>query len=226
MFSICFIFGVFISLQARSIKDDTVFYNQETIKEMKTQLKKEEKELEALIEYKDRMNSELSEIALVKEGEAEEILQKSYDLSKKISQNDRFYGSGIEVFIRDSNQDISSSQNPNDFIVHDQDILMIINDLKIAGAEIISINNQVVKNFTEIKCSGATITVNKKTFGQPFVIRAIGDSEVLDAAIKSKEAYSYMISSLYGIQINSEKKDEIVIDGENIVRNNIYLEEA
>lgn len=213
LFLICFILGILVTLQIKNQKDNTILYNGETIREMKYQLEREKKDLEILEEYKQRKKSELDsfEIASSKES-IEELLYSQLKYSRMISQRAVFMGEGLEINLSDSERHILPNQNPNDFIIHDQDVLRIVNDLKSAGAEVISINNQVVRNTTEIKCSGATITINGKTFAQPFIVRAIGDKELLEAAIKSKESYAYMIENIYGIRVIAQKKEKIIID--------------
>ena len=120
-------------------------------------------------------------------------------------------GKGVIIEIRDSDKLVKPGENPNDFLVHDQDLLRIINDLKISGAEAISINGQRYMSFSEIKCSGPTVTINGKTYGQPFVIKAIGDPANLEAAIKSIDSYSYMLNSIYGIKIDVRTSESVVI---------------
>lgn len=221
-----FVIGVALMLQFRSLKDSTVFYSRETIRELELELALEESEAQKQDDYLLRKQEELLELSRAKdEKNLQAILEKQHLLMRASAGRTNFEGTGIKIEIRDSDIDILPGQNPNDYIVHDQDVLRMVNDLKTAGAEVISINNQIYTLGTEIKCSGPTITINGKTFGQPFVIRAIGDPETLEAAIKSKESYSYMISSLFGIKINTSKEDSIFIHG-SMRQDLTYLEEA
>ncbi len=121
-------------------------------------------------------------------------------------------GNGIVVSIEDSNKDIKEGENPNDFIVHDIDMLRIINDLKKAGAKAISINNERLYTNTSIQCNGPTIKVNNKTFGQPFIIKAVGNQESLKASIISPNSYSDLLKSAYGIKIELEENEDLIIN--------------
>lgn len=58
-------------------------------------------------------------------------------------------------------------------------ILELINELKNAGAEAISINEQRIISTTSIICGGNTISINGEKIGSPFVIKAIGSPEAL-----------------------------------------------
>lgn len=224
---ISFLVGFVLILQIKSMKNRTVFYNIETIRELELQLSIENNELVGLNEYITRKTAEFEELKNAKfEENFKELLKKQNLYTKALAGKAGFIGKGIKVEIRDSDKEILPTQNPNDFIVHDQDILRIVNDLKIAGAEVISINNQIYKTDSEIKCSGSTITINGKTFGQPFVIRAIGDPDTLEATIKAKESYAYMINSLFGIRVKATREDSIVIYSSQKYKNYLYIQEV
>jgi len=108
-------------------------------------------------------------------------------------------------------EDSKRSKQIKDVIIHDIDILRLLNDLRKSGATAISINGERVLGKTQIKCSGSTITVNDTTYGQPFVIRAIGDIDSLNAAVLSPESYTYSLKEVYGINIEVESINNMKI---------------
>lgn len=226
-FVIAFLAGLIIMLQLKSEKDDTFFFNRENIRELELQIVLEKNESNKLKDYQFRKTRELEELSSTeKNGNVLELLSKQKRKAMSLNGLANFEGPGIKIELKDSEWEILANQNPNDYVVHDQDVLSIVNDLKVAGAEAISINNQILKLDSVVKCSGATITINGKTFAQPFVIRAIGDVEQLEAAIKSKDSYAFMIESLYGIVMKTKVENSIKIAGDQTVKNNIYLKEA
>ena len=90
-------------------------------------------------------------------------------------------GNGLIITIND-NQDISLNNwlaDPNLLIVHDADLISVVNELKNAGAEAISINEQRLVTTSAIECDGNIIKVNGEKIGAPFTIKAIGLPEVL-----------------------------------------------
>ncbi len=90
-------------------------------------------------------------------------------------------GNGLIITIND-NQDISLNNwlaDPNLLIVHDADLISVVNELKNAGAEAISINEQRLVTTSAIECDGNIIKVNGEKIGSPFTIKAIGLPEVL-----------------------------------------------
>ena len=223
---ITFIFGIALSIQMKTISDKTAFINQESVNEMELQLKIEDAELTNLEDYLARKKKELVEYRLNPETKDKIVVMESkIEDYKKINAEYDLIGEGIIVELRDSDKIVKPGENPNDFLVHDQDLLRIINDLKISGAEAISINGQRYMSFSEVKCSGPTVTINGKTYGQPFIIRAIGDKMDLEAAIKSIDSYSYMLNSIYGIKINVKESDEVKIPKYIKIKQYKYLQE-
>lgn len=94
-------------------------------------------------------------------------------------------GQGIRVTLMDAEYD-PIVQNPNDYIVHESHIFKVMNELKIAGAQGISINGQRIKENSYIKCTGPVITIDDKTFPAPFVIEAIGEMDILHESLHLK----------------------------------------
>lgn len=91
-------------------------------------------------------------------------------------------GSGVRVTLKDGDYD-PVEQNPNDYIVHESHVLHVVNELKISGAQGIAINGQRISANSYIKCTGPVITIDGRTFPAPFVIEAVGDTDVLSAAL-------------------------------------------
>ncbi len=113
-------------------------------------------------------------------------------------------GPGIKIILKDADYD-PVEQNPNDYIVHESHIFKVINELRISGAQGLSINGQRITANSFIKCTGPVITVDGKTFPAPFVIEAIGDSDVLASSLYLK-----------GGVIDGLIRDNIVVTTEQI----------
>ncbi|MBV9851698.1 MAG: DUF881 domain-containing protein [Armatimonadetes bacterium] len=94
-------------------------------------------------------------------------------------------GPGVLVTLNDSKKTVPPQMQaavPIN-IIHDTDINQIINELKAAGAEAISVNNQRLVATSPIRCAGPTVFVNNTAQTPPYVIRAIGDATTLQAAL-------------------------------------------
>lgn len=221
---ITFCLGLAMAIQIKSISDRSAFISPETVRDLEAQINIEKNEITNLEDYLERKSLELANF--IENPESENIIElinlQKLDYEKTLGKH-QLVGPGITVYIRDSDADVKAGQNPNELIVHDQDVVRILNDLKVAGAEAISINGQRYISTSEIKCSGATITINGKTYGQPFIIKAIGDPVVLEAGIKSIDSYSYMLSNIYSIKIDAIISEETIIPKFIGNSKNIYL---
>ena len=131
------------------------------------ELEKAEEELEQERKNSTQNNSELEE--------KEEAIKQG---NKIIGLTD-VTGPGVIITLSDSKKDTSTVLNPSSLLVHDVDILSVVNELKNAGAEAISINDQRLVTTTSISCGGNIIDINGEKVGAPFVIKAIGLPEQL-----------------------------------------------
>ncbi|WP_207712590.1 DUF881 domain-containing protein [Desulfofundulus sp. TPOSR] len=120
-------------------------------------------------------------------------------------------GPGVEVTLNDSNQILQPGQNPNLYVLHDEDVLKIINELKAAGAEAIAINGQRMLATSEIRCIGPTILTNRnQRLTPPFVISAIGNPDNL---INSLQMRGGVVEQLrfWGIQVEVKKVAQLTV---------------
>ena len=90
-------------------------------------------------------------------------------------------------------------------IVHDVDIVVLLNDLKAAGAEAIEINGKRITNLSEVVCAGPLIRVNNEVIPAPFVIVAIGDMDKLYEAVTEEGTYAYELKNTYGMEVAAVK---------------------
>lgn len=119
-------------------------------------------------------------------------------------------GPGIIVTLNDSPRALQPGQNPNDLLVHDEDILKIVNEMKASGAEAIAVNDQRITAMTEIRCAGTTILVNANKVAPPFIIKATGDPQLLESGLNIRGGYLEVLKSI-GLQTQLEKNDRIDI---------------
>lgn len=95
-------------------------------------------------------------------------------------------GPGVEVTLTDSKNPFPGGLPPGltpPNIIHDTDINATVNELKAAGAEAISVNDQRVGAVTPIRCAGPTVFVNNTAQTPPYVIKAIGKPLTLETAL-------------------------------------------
>lgn len=88
-------------------------------------------------------------------------------------------GPGVTVILKDSKKPTEELPNVNDAIIHDADVVRVINELWNAGAEALTVNNKRAGPTTSYRCVGSVIVVDGARFAAPIVIRAIGDPDAL-----------------------------------------------
>ena len=92
------------------------------------------------------------------------------------------------AFFTDAPEDVinSSSQDIELLIVHQQDIQAVVNALWAGGAEAMTVQGQRVVSTTGIRCVGNTVVLHDVPYAPPYVISAIGPTDQMLAAIRSR----------------------------------------
>lgn len=119
-------------------------------------------------------------------------------------------GQGVIVTMDDSTRKVRAEENPNLYVIHDDDILRVINELWAAGAEAISINGQRLVATSEIRCAGPTLSVNNVRSAPPYEISAIGDKKSLENSIKMRGGVEETLK-VWGIRLEIESSDAVYI---------------
>ena len=154
--------------------------------ELRDTLTNESAKNKELIEKKQRKQKELENL----KGKLTEKNDIAEEKKKEVLENNvklgltNLRGEGIELVLKDGEDKKKVGNDALQIIVHDTDILEIVNVLRNAGAEAISINDQRVIATTPISCIGTVIKINDEKIGGPYVIRAIGHSDYLKTALE------------------------------------------
>ena len=138
-----------------------------------------------------------------------EEIQKEVIYNNLILGKSDVEGEGVVVTLDDG---IIDEFDPNRTIIHDADILYVLNDLKNAGAEAIEVNgNRVVYN-NNIWCIGSAIKLNGINIVAPFYISAIGNKDALYNHLTLE--YSHIVQlKMRETKIDIVKEDNIKILG-------------
>lgn len=96
-------------------------------------------------------------------------------------------GPGIRIVLKD-NPEVAKANGGEVLpgmpgIVHDFDVLQVVNELRAAGADAIAVKGIRITGYTPIRCVGPAIMINGEPVPAPFVIDAVGDSTDLKAAV-------------------------------------------
>lgn len=183
---------------------------------------REEDELRNEILVEQKKNRELAEelrsIQLQISQIEEEIAEKERTYFNLVEDLDRLrmitgdadvVGEGISVILHDAEY-VQDGENPNDYIVHEQHIQMVIDELLVAGAEAIAINGHRINHQTYIQCVGPVIEIDGEVSFAPFEISAIGDQETLYSALSiTGGVIDYLLSD--NIEVKVQEQDDITL---------------
>lgn len=177
----CFILAMAIVVQMNTVSNNgtTVGKSSET-NNLKAQVLRMKEKYET--QYRELENAQ-NELEKVRQqitnnnGDLEE-LENKIKKDNLLLGNTNVSGNGVVITLTDGQTD-SVLLEPENLIIHAENVLAVVNELKNAGAEAISINGQRVVNTTAIPCDGNVIIVNGSKISSPIEISAIGLPEML-----------------------------------------------
>ena len=222
---VCMILTAAICIQIKTVKNTATGVGKtQTENELRDSVLKWKEKYEAIYNKEEQKEQELENLRT-------EISNKSADssdLSKQLDETNELLGfsevsgQGIIITLKDADSK-KVSANATNYVVHDGDLMEVVNALKNAGAEAISINEQRIVNTTAITCAGNIIKVNGEKIGSPFKIKAIGLTEKLNGALTMPGGYLELLED-DSVQVKVEESDNVVIPKFNGIYNFEYAE--
>ncbi len=214
---VCLIMAFAITMQIRSVKYNSAINigNDIRVSSLQTQLQKEKEKNEELYKqlllYKEEQQS-YRQIA-AESSEASAVLVKQLVNSENLAGLTDVTGPGVIIVVRDNPKTKSSFlEYGEEDLVHEVDLIWLINEIKSCGAEAISINGERIVAMSEVRCVGPTVIVNGNRCAAPFEIKAIGDAETLDNGLNMKGGILMTMRDLYPIDITLKRVSSMKID--------------
>lgn len=202
----CFILTMLIFIQVKTISQTDIseleIMRESELKTELTSLKTKYEEVIAKIEETNTKILEYEEVAI--EGkEASELLAKELKETEDLLGKNDVTGEGI--IIKMSNKGTTQ--------INSEDLLNLVNILKNAGAEAISINEQRIVYDTYIVDINEKnyITINGEYIVAPFTIKAIGNTTYLESSVAQKN-YGFIDTQISeGKEVTLERQENITI---------------
>jgi len=138
-------------------------------------------------------------------------MQKKLDEYKLVSHYTAVKGEGVSIYLDDATRELMEEEPVSNVLVHDSDLLAILNDLFAAGAEAISVNGHRIANVSAISCSGYTVRINGQFEARPFRIKAIGASDRLTSALLGPDGFGTLLRDGYGLVFKLKAEDGLEI---------------
>ena len=168
----------------------------------------------------ERENKELNEkIDVYEDGKSDEdetarIIEEELKVNRMLIGEDKVAGEGVIIKLEDGFKTLNNKQIDS-FIrrqrtIHNNDIVDILNDIKIAGGEAISINDRRIILKSSVYCAGQFLVIDGYKTPSPFYIKVLGDSEILEERLMAdNSSIKKLINSDIKIDINREKNIKI-----------------
>ena len=112
-----------------------------------------------------------------------QVLNDSLQEVKTFAGLTEVEGPGILVTLRDDPTATNTGIGGGDDIIHDVDVLKVVNELWAAGAEAIAVNKHRIVGTSSFRCVGPVIHVDNVPISSPVRIQAIGDPDTLAGAM-------------------------------------------
>lgn len=168
--------------------------------ELKTQISSyQSKYNEASEQYEENENKIKEYTSTATENEkSDEILDSELQESKQLLGLTDVRGEGIVITLQDTDDAKYTSEN----------LRYLINELKYAGAEAISINDNRIINLIDIvTVNDQFIVINNVRISSPYVVKVIGDTKYLTSTLNMKNSgfVDLMKSNNLSVDVKEEK---------------------
>lgn len=196
----CFILTYVMLIQFRTI-EQTDITSIESMREdeLRTQLaswKSKYEETQAQLEDTQSKIQEYQEKTANSQNAAEVLDQELTQSNILVGKTD-VEGEGIEITLKDGEYSVTAT-----------DLIRLVNELRLAEAEAISINDERVINLTDIVDVSSFVVVNGQRLSSPFVIKAIGNQKYLESGLTAKGGFLDTIQD--------EGKEMVITPSKNI----------
>ena len=213
LFIMCLVLTIGICVQIKTINSATIGSGKTTAQnELRNEVLKFQERYRRALEELEEKQKELDKLTKNVSSDDESTVMYSKRLEKleNLLGYNELKGQGIIIEIRDA--DVTSNVlNISDYLVHDKDLLQIVNALVNAGAEAIDINGQRIVFNTGITCIGNVIKINDEKVGTPYVISAIGLPERLYGALTMPGGYLSILRDKYGLKVKVDKSNSVEV---------------
>ncbi len=222
---ICMVLGMMLAVQFKSIETiNSAGVGKLRAEELQFALNAEKEKLKNALSALAEMEKKLEEYhdAASKNDRIAAIMQEDLERAKMLAGLTTVQGEGIIVKLDDSKlRNNQEEVNENYFIIHDSDILLVINELRASDAEAISLNDERVIATSQIRCAGPVLSINDTTTSAPFNIKAIGDAAKLESGLRMRGGVVDALQQ-WGIEVTISREARLVIPKYNGVITHKY----
>jgi uncharacterized protein YlxW (UPF0749 family) len=120
-------------------------------------------------------------------------------------------GKGLKITLSDSERRLKDYEDPIFYVVHYDQLELLINELRAAGTEAIGVNGYRIVHSSGFSCAGSTILIDTKRLAPPYEIEAIGDPINLKNALMMPGGFVEQQILSFNLKFVVEQKDELIV---------------
>ncbi|MCX6647692.1 MAG: DUF881 domain-containing protein [bacterium] len=212
---LCLALGILMALPFKVISQDSSEpLPSESRQELINRMSKIDEENQLLRTELEQSRASVASLeANVAQGqEASQELTDSLTRYRILAGLDPVHGPGIKLTLSEQETQPEPGTDMAYYLIHQEDLLNIVNEMRLAGAEAIAIRSrnrtERLINTSTIRCVGSLIDVNNTRMTPPFDIFAIGDPDDLYNALTMPYGVLEPLG-FYNIQSDIVKLDDM-----------------
>ncbi|MFH8367928.1 DUF881 domain-containing protein [Streptomyces sp. NPDC018031] len=187
--------------------------------------------LSDLIQERSRKNAGLEESTATVRSEVDGLARRDDDSTaaedarlaalEKAAGTSPVRGAGLTVTLTDAPPDATPlvpgvpDPQPNDLVIHQQDLQAVVNALWAGGAEGIRVMDQRLISTSAVRCVGNTLILQGRLYSPPYKVTAVGDRDTLRRALDASPAignYKEYVRA-YGLGWDVDEHGSVTLPG-------------
>lgn len=186
--------------------------------------------LSDLIRERSEKNAELNDSAASVRAEIDALAQRDDGSTRaedarlkaleKAAGTTKITGDSVSVTLNDAPPDATANPGypepqPNDLVIHQQDLQAVVNALWQGGARGIQVMDQRLISTSAVRCVGNTLILQGRVYSPPYKVTAVGDPGKLKQALNSSTAIqNYLLYvKAYGLGWKVDEDEAVTLPG-------------
>ncbi|MEU9356620.1 DUF881 domain-containing protein [Streptomyces sp. NPDC048301] len=186
--------------------------------------------LSDLIQQRSEKNAELDESTAAVRADIDTLARRDdgstsaedakLDALEKAAGTTAITGEALSVTLNDAPPNATANPGypdpqPNDLVIHQQDLQAVVNALWGGGAKGIRVMDQRLISTSAVRCVGNTLILQGRVYSPPYKVTAVGDRDELRRALDDSTAiqnYQLYVKA-YGLGWKVEEDDKLTLPG-------------
>lgn len=187
--------------------------------------------LSDLIQERSRKNAELDASAAAVRSQVDRLARRdsgsSTEAERKLTGLEREAGTkkvsgrGVTVTLDDAPPNAAAQvpgvpePQPNDLVIHQQDLQAVVNALWKGGAKGVRIMDQRLISTSAVRCVGNTLILQGRVYSPPYKVTAVGSPDALNKALDGSSAVQNYLQYVdaYGLGWEVEEPESVTLPG-------------